>query len=53
MIAKDKLLFTGDITLHKNYKEINDFLSLKAVDMVIIKDEHLIDLGTIIPVTQE
>ncbi len=53
LIAKDKLLFTGDITLHKNYKEINDFLSLKAVDMVIIKDEHLIDLGTIIPVTQE
>lgn len=53
LIGKNKLLFTGDITLHRNYKEINDFLSLKAVDMVIIKDEHLIDLGTIIPVTQE
>ncbi|AEY68041.1 DUF6873 family GME fold protein [Clostridium sp. BNL1100] len=53
LISKNKLLFTGDITLHKNYKEINDFLSLKAVDMVIIKDEHLTDLGTIIPVTQE
>lgn len=53
LIAKNKLLFTGDITLHKNYQEINDFLSLKAVDMVIIKDEHLIDLGTIIPISQE
>lgn len=53
LIGKNKLLFTGDITLHKNYKEINDFLSLKAVDMVIIKDEHLIDLGTIIPITEE
>ncbi len=53
LIGKNKLLFTGDITLHKNYKEINDFLSLKAVDMVIIKDEHLIDLGTIIPISQE
>lgn len=53
LIAKNKLLFTGDITLHKNYKEINDFLSLKAVDMVIINDEHLIDLGTIIPIFQE
>lgn len=53
LIGKNKLLFTGDITLHKNYKEINDFLSLKAVDMVIIKDEHLIDLGTIIPIAQE
>lgn len=53
LIAKNKLLFTGDISLHKNYKEIYDFLSLKAVDMVIINDEQLIDLGTIIPITEE
>lgn len=52
LISKNKLFFAGDILIHKNYKEINDFLSLKAIDMVIINDEPLIDLGTIIPVLE-
>lgn len=52
LISKNKLFFAGDIFSHKNFKEINNFLSLKAIDMVIINDEPLIDLGTIIPILE-
>jgi len=37
---------------HKNSKEILCFLSLKSVDVVMLNDERLIDLGTIIPIIQ-
>lgn len=53
LIGKNKLAFTGDLRIHKNYKEILSFLSLKAVDVVMLNDERLMDLGTIIPIMQK
>ena len=53
LIGRNRLAFTGDIKLHKNYKEILKFLSLKNVDMVMLNDDRLMDLGTIIPIRQK
>jgi len=52
LIGKNKLAFAGDLGFHKNSKEILCFLSLKSVDVVMLNDERLIDLGTIIPIIQ-
>ena len=53
LIGRNRLAFTGDVMLHKNYKEILNFLSLKNVDMVMLNDDRLMDLGTIIPIIQK
>ncbi|QNU67204.1 hypothetical protein EHE19_001220 [Ruminiclostridium herbifermentans] len=53
LIGRNKLAFTGNIKLHKNYNEILNFLSLKNVDMVMLNDDRLMDLGTIIPIRQK
>ncbi len=53
LIGKNRLAFTGDIGFHKNFKEILSFLSLKTVDVVMLNDERLMDLGTIIPIMQK
>jgi len=52
LIGKNRLAFAGNLEFHKNFKEILTFLSLKAVDVVMLNDERLIDLGTIIPIIQ-
>lgn len=53
LIGKYKLAFTGALEFHKNSKEILSFLSLKTVDVVMLNDERLMDLGTIIPIMQK
>lgn len=53
LIGKNKLAFAGNIRHHKNFKEIFKFLSLKNVDMVMLNDETLMDLGSIIPIMQK
>lgn len=53
LIGRNRLAFTGDIKHHKNFKEILNFLSLKNVDMVMLNDDRLMDLGTIIPIIQK
>lgn len=52
MIGKNKLAIAGDLRFHKNYRKIMDFLSLKHVDVVMLYDGKLMDVGTIIPVEQ-
>lgn len=52
MIGKNKLAIAGDLHFHKNYHKIMDFLSLKRVDVVMLNDGKLMDIGTIIPVEQ-
>jgi hypothetical protein len=52
LIGKNKLAFAGDLRFHKNFREILSFLSLKAVDVVMLNDERLIDIGSIIPLVQ-
>jgi hypothetical protein len=53
LIGRNRLAFTGDVRFHKNFKEILNFLSLKNVDMVMLNDDRLMDLGTIIPIIQK
>ena len=53
LIGKDRLAFAGNLMFHKNSKQILDFLSLKAVDVVMLNDERLIDIGTIVPILQK
>lgn len=53
LIGKNRLAITGDLKFHKNWKQIMEFLSLKATDVVMLNDDRLVDLGTIIPIKQE
>ncbi|PYG89219.1 hypothetical protein LY28_01042 [Ruminiclostridium sufflavum DSM 19573] len=53
LLGKNKLAFAGNLSFHKNFKEILSFLSLKCSDMVMLNDERLMDLGTIIPIMQK
>lgn len=53
LIGKNTLAVAGDLKFHKNYAKILEFLSLKRVDVVMLNDEKLIDLGTIIPIQQK
>lgn len=52
-IGRNKLAVTGNLSFHKNFKEILNFLSLKAVDVVMLNDERIIDIGTIIPILEK
>lgn len=53
LLSEKLLAFTGDPHFHKNYKEILEFLSLKAVDVVMLNSGKLMDVGTIIPILQK
>ncbi|MHB8063298.1 MAG: DUF6873 family GME fold protein [Ruminiclostridium sp.] len=53
LLGKKRLAFTGNLEFHRNFKEILSFLSLKSVDVVMLNDERLIDLGTLIPIMQK
>ena len=53
LIGEKCLAFTGNLEFHKNFKEISSFLSLKTVDVVMLNDERLMDLGTLIPIMQK
>jgi rRNA-processing protein FCF1 len=53
LIGVNKLAFTGNIERHRNFREILSFLSLKNIDMVMLNDGALIDIGTIIPIMQK
>lgn len=53
LIGRDMLAVAGNLQFHKNSKEILSFLSLKHVDVVMLNDETLIDIGTIMPFRQK
>lgn len=52
LIDEKRLAVAGNLKFHKNYKQIIDFLSLKSVSVVMLNDEKLIDIGSIIPIEQ-
>ncbi len=52
LINQKRLAVAGNLSFHKNYKKIMDFLSLKCSDVVMLNDDNLIDIGTIIPIEQ-
>lgn len=51
LIDKDKLLFNGDLNYHKDCNRILDFLSQNNIKPIIIENEPLTDIGSIIPLT--
>ncbi len=53
LIGEKSLAVAGNLKFHKNYKQIIDFLSLKSVGVVMLNDEKLIDIGSIIPIEQK
>ncbi len=51
-IAKDTLAFCGDIRTHSDYKQISAFLAERKVYPLSLAKGELIDIGSIIPVTE-
>lgn len=52
-IARNKIMFCGDITSHPDYKKIKDFLSKRNVEIEILGSGPLFDIGSIIPLIEE
>lgn len=51
-ISKDEILFFGDITKHKDYKKIAEFISKHGCKIISL-NFPLTDFGGMIPITQE
>ncbi len=51
-IAHDKLFFTGDINSHPDSDKIIAFLNSKNITAVCAQNEHLIDIGGILPIIE-
>lgn len=52
LVESNKMLFSGDIRKHPDFKNIKRFLRKHSMDFDTVKDEKLIDIGSIIPVTE-
>ncbi|SHJ60472.1 DUF6873 family GME fold protein [Tepidibacter formicigenes] len=50
LISENELAFLGDVKKHVNYLKIKDFLDKKGKKIVILGENKLIDLGSIIPI---
>lgn len=53
LIDKDLLLFNGDLSTHKDFDIIKDFLYDNGVNYIDIKEKLLTDIGSIIPITEK
>lgn len=53
LIDKDKILFNGDINYHKDCNRILSFIEKYSIKPVIIDNEPLTDIGSIIPLTMD
>lgn len=51
-LSKDTLLFCGDISTHSDYHRIKSFLSFRGVQALSLSDGPLIDIGSVIPISQ-
>ena len=52
LIAKDTLLFNGDISTHTDFDKIENFLYDNGVKYIDIKGKKLTDIGSIIPIME-
>ena len=52
LIDKNKLLFNGDINYHKDCNKIIDFLNKHKVEPVVIENQPLTDIGSVIPLCE-
>lgn len=53
LIGENKLFFNGDLSCHKDFLAIMQFLSYHNVKYIDIKNEPLTDVGSIIPIKQK
>ncbi|MGN1202328.1 MAG: DUF6873 family GME fold protein [Eubacterium sp.] len=53
LIDKDKLLFFGNLRLHRDYNEIVSFLSRYNCEPVFTEDFELTDIGGMIPIIEK
>lgn len=52
LIGKKKLFFNGDLSTHKSYKEIYEFLGENNIACFDIKNKPLTDIGSILPIIE-
>lgn len=52
LIDKNKLLFNGDINYHRDCNIVIDFLKSYKIEPIIIENEPLTDIGSIIPLCE-
>ena len=52
LIAKDILAFCGDISLHKDYKNIKAFAASYNISLLSLSNEKLYDIGGILPILE-
>lgn len=52
-LANGILAFTGDISLHRDYRNIKNFCKKKNVEIVSLSNGPLVDIGSIIPVFEK
>ena len=48
LINKNKLAFTGDITLHPNYNDIKSFCESRGVEVISLSTKKLYDYGSLL-----
>lgn len=47
-LSKNKILFSGKFDNHPDYKRIVSFIKSRNMEIVILSENHIIDIGTII-----
>lgn len=53
LIGKDKIIFNGDLSYHKDFLAIKEFLDYHNVRYIDIKNKPLLDVGSIIPIKEK
>lgn len=51
-LSKNILAFTGKVSQHKNYSDIKCFLHNYKIDILELSNKPLVDIGSIIPLTE-
>lgn len=51
-LSKDKLAFFGDITKHRDYERIYDFVTSKGIKIEYLAEHDLYDVGSAIPIIE-
>ena len=52
IIGKDLLIFNGDLSLHSDYRKLNNFLYENGISYIDIKSKPLTDVGGILPIME-
>lgn len=52
LISKKEMVFFGDIKKHNFYNDIKAFLSNYKIDIISLSNKNLLDVGSIIPLTE-